>query len=207
MESKQINIVWCDDNIDHLYDNLMDDKFKNHHCYLLDRAKSSEELRRILEDKMVFIDAIIVDFNLGKDTTTPDKESAEGFRWIHDNLDNKEYKHKPFYLLSARDKEFIDKKYEQYDIPKEDDYFHRDRIFNPEHIDDLLDKIEEEVEAIRTPEFKIRQEFHEAFDSIEEFKFDSDYGSSEILMKIMLLNEDVDRYDLTSIANQLRIRV
>lgn len=209
METKQINIVWCDDNIDTLYNEGMKEKFQNHNCHLLAMAKCSDELIGKMADNKGFVDAIIVDFNLGKDTTTPSKEKADGFRWIHDNVNNDEFKGIPFYLYSGRELEFIEKKYRDYDIPMEGDYFFsenknvsskRKRYFQPGEMDDLLNMIEEEVAARCTPAFKVRQDYHEGFDAIEKFKL-----KPSAIMNALLLSDDATRDKIVNNANPLRM--
>lgn len=209
METKQINIVWCDDNIDTLYNEGMKEKFQNHNCHLLARAKCSDELIGKMADNKGFVDAIIVDFNLGKDTTTPSKEKADGFRWIHDNVNNDEFKGIPFYLYSGRELEFIEKKYRDYDISMEGDYFFsenknvsskRKRYFQPGEMDDLLNMIEEEVAARCTPAFKVRQDYHEGFTAIEKFELEP-----SAIMNALLLSDDATRDEIVDNANPLRM--
>jgi hypothetical protein len=58
----------------------------HHKCILYEKAKSSDELKKILSEKKDYIDAVIVDFNVGASELLPNKKSASGFRWIHEHL-------------------------------------------------------------------------------------------------------------------------
>lgn len=207
MDNKQINIVWCDDAIDSFDNESYHELLSQHNCVLFEKAKSSDELKKILAEKKDYIDAVIVDFNVGSSDLFPDKESASGFRWVHEHID--EYAPLPFYLYSGREIDFIMKKYAAFEFPMDGDYFFsenknvsskRNRYFQADELEALLIMIEEEVNAIGTPEFKIRQEYHEAFVAIDKFGLDAD-----VFMKILLSNEDIDRYELRVLANPLRM--
>ena len=43
MDNKQINIVWCDDNIDSFDNEHYHEQLARHNCVMLEKAKSSEE--------------------------------------------------------------------------------------------------------------------------------------------------------------------
>lgn len=204
---KRINIVWCDDSIDTIWDNNVSDLFAIHNCHLLKKTKTSQELKKILEDPKVYVDAVIVDFNVGESDQIPASDSASGFRWVHEHLDS--YRQIPFYLYSARDYDFIRNKYSSFEFNIDDDYFfnpnknvesHRNRYFQPLELEELAKMIEEEVGEISTPEFKIRNEFSQAFDTLEEFELDK-----VVFMQILLSDESVDRYEICNKANPLRM--
>ena len=207
MNNKQINIVWCDDNIDSFDNEHYHEMLAHHKCILYEKAKSSDELKKILTEKKDYIDAVIVDFNVGASELFPDKKSASGFRWVHEHLED--FSPLPFYLYSGREWDFIKGKYDDFEFSMEDDYFFkenknvsskRNRYFQSDELEDLLKMIEEEVIVIGTPEFKIRQEYHKAFVAIDQFGLDAD-----VFMKIMLSDENIDRYDLCANANPLRM--
>ena len=219
MDTKQINIVWCDDKIDTLYDESKRECFSRYNCALVGKAKNSNQLEEILRNKKGCIDAVIVDFNVGENTLAPDEDNAGGFRWIHDHL--KDYVPIPFYLYTARDEKFIIDTYrrlfyltkneEDDENIKKNDYFfglnnkvstRHNRIFystTPKQLDALLEMINEEVVKNGTREFYVRQEYHEAFAAIEGFKL-----SPNIFTEILLSNEHVDIEDLCTYANSLR---
>ena len=79
MARKRINVVWLDDNIDKLDNESTKRLFESHDCVLFKKAKTSDELSSILKEFKSFIDAVIVDFNVGKSTLVPDINSANGF--------------------------------------------------------------------------------------------------------------------------------
>lgn len=207
MKNKCINVVWCDDNIDSLYNESREELFANHNCYLYKRAKTANELKNILKEDIDFIDAVIVDFNVGENEYIPKEMSASGFQWIHKHLE--EYSPLPFYLFSGRDRSFIDKKYADYDWEMVGDYFFssnenieskRNRYYHLQDLDELLTNIEEEVGNICTPEFKIRQEYSKAFKVINKFNLDG-----QVFINILLSDESIDRYKIVHKANPLRM--
>lgn len=207
MDNKQINIVWCDDNIDSFDNEHYHEQLARHNCVMLEKAKSSEELKKILTEKKDYIDAVIVDFNVGSSEIYPDKRTVSGFRWVHEHLE--EYSPLPFYLYSGREWDFIKGKYEDFEFSMENDYFFtensnvtskRNRYFQSDEFEDLLQMIEEEVGTLNTPEFRIRQEYHDAFNAIEKCNLDGD-----VFMRILLSDENIDRYELCNKANPLRM--
>ena len=210
-KNKKINIVWCDDKIDGLVKTSRE-LFEEHHCYIYRTAKTSEQLKNILATSENFIDAVIVDFNMGDTDEIPVNETASGFRWIHDNIHH--YPSIPFYLASARDRTFIEEKYRAYDFPIDDDYFlsknpfvsgERDRLFNIDEFDErvaMLEMIEEEVEVRQSPAFRIRQEYAEAFAAIDKFDMNGD-----IFINILLSDKDINRSDIITKANPLRMEI
>lgn len=207
MKNKCINIVWCDDNIDSLYNESREELFANHNCYLYKKAKRANDLKDVLKEDKEFIDAVIVDFNVGENEFIPKEMSANGFQWIHKHLE--EYSPLPFYLFSGRDRNFINKKYADYDWEMEGDYFFspnenleskRNRYYHLQDLDELLTNIEEEVSNICTPEFKIRQEYSKAFKVINKFNLEG-----AVFIDILLSNENIDRYKIIHKANPLRM--
>ena len=207
MKNNVINVVWCDDNIESLYNESRKELFANHNCYLYKKAKRVNDLKDILKEDKEFIDAVIVDFNVGENEFIPKEMSASGFQWIHKHLE--EYSPLPFYLFSGRDRSFINKKYADYDWEMEGDYFFspnenieskRNRYYHLQDLDELLTNLEEEVSNICTPEFKIRQEYSKAFKVINKFNLE---GS--VFIDILLSNENIDRYKIIHKANPLRM--
>lgn len=204
---KQINVVWCDDNIELLANKTQKETFARHDCRIFRTAKTSNKLKEILATYENFIDAVIVDFNMSDSKEIPGKGDASGFRWIHDNLHN--YPSIPFYLFSARDLSFIEEKYQQYDLPIDNDYFlsrnpyvagDRTRHFQTGEDEEMLDMIVEEVEARCSPTYRIRQEYSEAFAAIDKFGLDGN-----VFFRILLSDEDIKDYDLVHFANPLRM--
>lgn len=209
MEKKLINVVWCDDNIDRL--DTEDNKylFSYHNCVLFKKAKTSDALKDILTDYRNQIDAVIVDFNMGDKDLIPGRESASGFRWVHEHVED--YAPIPFYLYSGREEEFIRNKYRDFEFPIDNDYFlcnnqnidyERNRHFQSNELDDLLSMIEEEVANISTPEYRIRQEYSKAFAAINKFGLDGN-----LFTKILLLEESTVANELTDKINPLRQQI
>lgn len=172
---KKINIVWCDDQIDTLLTEEVSSIFDESRCHILKTTKTAGDLIKFLKENENIVDAVIVDLNLGKGNPTPDKKQADGFRYIHERIED--YPHIPFYLYSGRDEDFIKKIYEELQFSTDDDYFFSKnengdaRYFNKQQMPQLLDMLVEEVEEIRSrkAEYKIKQEYPEAFQAIAEF--------------------------------------
>lgn len=208
MESKLIHVVWCDDAIDSLYDKYTQVLFEEHNCILFKKAHNSDELNKILDDYKEQVDAVITDFNMGASETFPKKDMAKGFQWVHEHC--KEYAPIPFYLYTGRDIEFIKEKYDGFEYStNEDDYFFgpnknveskRNRHFQGGELGDLLEMIEEETVTICTPEYRIRQEYSDAFVAINKFGLDA-----SVFLQILLFDEKVRPTELRSQSNQLRM--
>lgn len=208
MGNKQINIVWCDDKVDSYDNDGNRETFARHNCRLFEKVKTSDALKKFLDDNKEkrFIDAVIVDFNVGDKFETPAEYSASGFRWVHEHYS--EYAPIPFYLYSGRDIDFIKEKYKSFEFDIENDYFFsynnnvkfkRNRYFQIGELEDLLSMIEEEVGNIDTPEFQTRRKFAKAFDAIEKFGL-----NGKIFIDILTESDNVDRYELCEKANPLR---
>ena len=209
MENKQINVVWCDDNIEELNDEMTQDLFKSYNCVVYKTAKTTSQLKLILEEHKKTIDAVIVDFNMSDTELTPGNETASGFRWVHEHLSD--YAPIPFYLYSGREPDFIKSKYDSFEFKIEGDYFlgpnsnvesKRNRYFQSNELSELLEMISNEVPTICTPAYKIRQEYLEAFRAIDQLEL-----NPEVFLQILLSNEDIDRYDITKLANPLRMLI
>jgi len=205
MENRIINIVWCDDKIDTLYNESTRESFEYYNCKLFKKAHTSEELSTILKEHRDLIDAVIVDFNMSDKDLIPG-EAASGFRWVHEHV--QDYIPIPFYLYSARDVDFIKQKYEAFEYDMKNDYFFtqnsnvsskRNRHFMSGELDDMLRIIEEEVETLSMPSFKVRMEYSKAFNAIERHRLDS-----ALFIRILTSDDSVDRYDLCDLANPLR---
>ena len=205
MENRIINIVWCDDKIDTLDNESTRESFENYNCKLFKKAHTSEELSTILKEHRDLIDAVIVDFNMSDKDLIPG-EAASGFRWVHEHV--QDYIPIPFYLYSARDVDFIKQKYEAFEYDMKNDYFFtqnsnvsskRNRHFMSGELDDMLRIIEEEVETLSMPSFKVRMEYSKAFNAIERHQLDS-----ALFIRILTSDDSVDRYDLCDLANPLR---
>ena len=205
MENQIINIVWCDDKIDTLYNESIREAFEYYNCKLFKKAHTSEELSTILKEHRDLIDAVIVDFNMSDKDLIPG-EAASGFRWVHEHV--QDYMPIPFYLYSARDVDFIKQKYEAFEYDMKDDYFFtqntnvsskRNRHFMLGELKDMLRIIEEEVGTLSMPSFKVRMEYSKAFNAIERHHLDS-----ALFIRILTSDDSVDKYDLCDLANPLR---
>lgn len=208
MGNKQINVVWCDDKVDSYDNDSNREMFARHNCRLFKKAKTSDQLKTILNDNKGkgLINAVIVDFNVSDEFETPREDTASGFKWVHDYYS--EYAPIPFYLYSGRDIDFIKKKYKDFEYNIQNDYFFsyndnvklkHNRYFQNGELEELLSMIEEEVEKIDAPEFRIRRKFAKAFEAIEQFRL-----NDTIFIDILTGNDDVDRRKLCDKVNPLR---
>ena len=200
--NKNINIVWCDDQIDLLIDEIQE-ILNDHNCSVI-KTKTAQEMINVLKENQNLIDAVIVDFNLGQRNAIPDREQADGFRYIHERRED--YPHIPFYLCSGRDWDFIERIYGELQFTTDNDYFFCEnenvvdggqRYFQKNQIPALLDMLVEEVNTINTRSYKIRQEYFEAFEAIKKFGLNED-----LFVKLLSLpnnSQNVDNY-----PNQLR---
>lgn len=206
----KINIIWCDDKIDSLWNEDTKILFDRYDCNLFKTAKKANELLEKLEKNKDFIDAVIIDFNIDEKSDIPDKETASGFRKIHEQMD-RFTKDKPFYLFSGRDQNFIKDKYKKYDLDINEDYFFKKienveqqhiRYFQSSELETLLKILVQEVSYKSTQEYIIRKEFSEGFNAINFFQLDG-----KAFLDILLEDESVDSYDLYKTINPLRIQI
>lgn len=205
-----INVVWCDDRIDSFFDESLQKLFDNNGLNLLAKAKTSNELIEYLIVNRNLVDAVIIDFNVSEDAIVPEEKEASGFRIVHDSL--KDYiSTTSFYLYSGCDIEFIRDKYKAYDIKFEGDYFFKKpnettgdfyRYFNSGQIKELIDTLRAETEFKNTPTSQIRSMYPDAFQSIAKFNLDS-----EIFIRLLLCDKNIDRYDLCDKSNPLRSQI
>lgn len=217
MENKLIRIVWCDDIVDkYANDESYQERFKYYNCVLYQKARTSNELETILKEKKDCIDAVIVDFNVDNSNLTPEN-SARGFMWTHEHI--KDYAPIPFYLYSARDYGFIVRKYIDFDYADSEsamknDYFFcennnveskRNRYFQADdQFEDMLKMITEEVPKVCSPEYIIRQEYHEAFEAISKLGIDENNVFEKDFMRIMLPDKTKDKRELCNVFNSFR---
>lgn len=211
MKQRLINVVWFDDKVDILTQQNAE-LFSTHNCIIYKKAKTAEELFTVLNEFEDFIDAVIVDFNVDSKSQIPTDTSASGFQWVYNH--RAEYQC-PFYLYSARDFDYIRQKYLAYDFPdpndpEEDqrDYFFspnkntksgRNRYFKQGELVNLIDEMKEEVACMETPSYQVRQEYSEAFKTIDTFQLDG-----KVFLDILLADEKTDRHDFKDKANPLR---
>ena len=211
MKQRLINVVWLDDKVNILAQQNAE-LFSTHNCIIYKKAKTAEELFTILNEFKDFIDAVIVDFNVDSKSEIPTDTSASGFQWVYNH--RAEYQC-PFYLYSARDFDYIRQKYLAYDFPdpndpEEDqrDYFFspnnntksgRNRYFKQGELVNLIEEMKEEVACMETPSYQVRQEYSEAFKTIDTFQLDG-----KVFLDILLADEKTDRFELKDKANPLR---
>ena len=208
MKKRIINIVWCDDKIE----SLREDKESTLNDYgfrIIDTALTSDELKRILKEKKASIDAVIVDFNLGKSSYIPADTEATGFREIHSFLED--FSPIPFYLFSARPENDILGICDALQIKKEDNYFFKqnqhikteqNRYFyanNSEALLNMLETIREEVERICTPEFKIRTEYSRGFNAMQRFNL-----NERCFLNALIAQEDSFGEEIVEYLNPMR---
>lgn len=207
---KKINIVWCDDEIDTLLTEETSSIFDKHGCHILETTKTADELISFLKGNENIVDAVIVDFNLGKGNPIPNEKQADGFRHIHDRIED--YPYIPFYLYSARDEGKIEDIYRELQFSIDDDYFFSENgnvvdggvryFYKPQDdsLSQLLNMLVEEVNTINTPEYQIRNEYAGAFKAIKTFGVDS-----KVFMDILLMSDTSNcNQDLDKIPNALR---
>ena len=74
MKKNVYNIVWADDDIDVLYDDLMERRFRENDFVLYGKAYTADELEKIIEADTNKIDAVIIDANFTESNKLVDSE-------------------------------------------------------------------------------------------------------------------------------------
>ena len=161
MKKNVYKIIWADDEIDSMLSKETLKRIKQLDIEVLGTAKSGHELKSLLTQYQKDVDAVIVDFNFNEYDTKINKETdGTGFEYARklceDYIDKL-----PFFLLTGRTEEMIQKKYE--DNPQALDIFKRhERWFEKfGEEEELYAKIKETVDKINSPEFIVRNKYRE----------------------------------------------
>lgn len=179
MDNEQmINVVWCDDHIDEVYNDSVRDQFTSNGCNLFRGFKKSNDLLAFLKEpaNRNCVDAVIVDFNVDDTSDIADTNVSRGFFDIRRVVG--EYSPLPFYLYSAMNTDTINRKYTEHEENQVTDYFftqnsitkRENRFFTTGQSEELITEIIKEVNGISNPEYvikhAIRNMFRDGFMSI-----------------------------------------
>lgn len=204
MEKNIVRIIWADDEIDSLLDELTEDTLK-HECFrVIGKAHNADELKNLLQEKHKFTNAVIVDANFCE-TGIPgnnefDTSGLDSSRMLHKLM----YPHIPFYLFTARPDDILNKKYEINSSPVLRDFPRYERWFSKsiaDEFDQMLEAIRAEVESINTPEFIIANRYKEELKSAEILL---DNGQHEELFDLFVRDYNSTLHQLKDPFNGLR---
>lgn len=215
MDNEQmINVVWCDDHIDEVYNKSVEGQFTGNGCSLYRRFKKSNDLLAFLKEpaNRNCVDAVIVDFNVDNTSDTADTNVSRGFFDIRRVVG--EYSPLPFYLYSGMKTDFINQKYTAHEEDQVTDYFftqnsitkRENRFFTTSQQKELITEIIKEVNGISNPEYvikhAIRNMFRDGFMALKHF--DESGEKERNYMEILLAKDSIDRFNVSPLAGYLR---
>lgn len=174
------NIVWADDEIDDLLDDITIEELKEKGFNIVGMAHDGEELEHLLE-KPELVDAVIVDANFNESDTHIDSErDTSGLDYARGIYEHKLKKRIPFFLLTNRDDELLNEIY-QYKHKFREEFPRHKRWFKKSDIEDynnMFEEIKKAVDESKSANFIIRnrymQELNAAslIDGTNEFIFE-----------------------------------
>ena len=163
MKKNIYNIVWADDEIDDILDEVMLEDLKEEGFKVVGKAHDGEELGAIL-DQVPHVDAVIVDANFN---STGERVSSErdtsGLNAAMGIFNYKYRKKVPFFLFTGRTEELLKKVY-SHDPTFLRTFPRRKRWFSKtlqEEYKEMLSAIKETVEEKAKPDFIIRNRYQE----------------------------------------------
>lgn len=167
MEKNIVKIIWADDEIDSLLDDIVEKTLRDKCFEVIGKAHNSDELKALLYEKHNQTNAVIVDANFceyGTPCNEFDTSGLDSSRSLHNNL----YCHIPFFLFTARPDAVLKKKYEINCSPVLRDFPRYKRWFSKsitDEFDQMLTAIRDEVELFQTAEYIVANRFKKELES------------------------------------------
>ena len=156
------NIVWADDEIDDLLDEITIDELKEKGFNIVGMAHDGQELEHLLE-RPELVDAVIVDANFNESDTHIDSErDTSGLDYARSIYTHNLKRRIPFFLLTNRDDELLNEIY-QYNPKFLEDFPRHRRWFKKSDIEDynrMFDEIKKAVDESKSTNFIIRNRYN-----------------------------------------------
>lgn len=163
MSENVYNIIWADDEIDNLYDDLTRDELSEKGFNVIAIAHNGLELEEAL-DRASIVDAVIIDANFNEaQVSTNNERDTSGLDYARSLYTIKYHKKIPFFLYSARSEELLNDIYKNNKLFLED--FPRNKRWFSKTIakefNEMLEAIKKEVNLLNTSSFIIRNRYHD----------------------------------------------
>lgn len=181
MEVNVYNIIWVDDDIEALSSNPVKARImKDEHIHLLDKVKTSTDLRYSLNLYGDSVDAVITDgnFDKRKSVLQKDDETTSGLTDVLNIIETVNSKRFiPFYLYTGKSKLLYDK-YPDSEL----EYFEKNhRMFEKAEFPQMIMKIKEDVDRINSPHFRIHNKYAKEFEAAKNIEDAVRYLSNGLL--------------------------
>lgn len=161
MKTNVYNVIWADDQIDTLLDEIALMNLDKEQINVICRAHNAQELEEALTVNRNKVDAVIVDANfnetandVGSDRDTSGLDYA---RFLYKNTLEKKI---PFFLFTGRTDDMLWEKYKDNPSVLQEDFPRHQRWFNKSgEFRQMLEKIREVVNEYQSPEFVVRNRY------------------------------------------------
>lgn len=155
------NIVWADDEIDELLDNITIEELKEKGFNIVGQAHDGHELESIL-DNPDLVDAVIVDANFNEsDAKLESDRDTSGLEYARSLYRMKLQRKVPFFLLTNRSDELLKEIYQHNqsfleDFPRHKRWFKKSVS---EEYNAMFEEIKKAVDEAKSPNFIIRNRY------------------------------------------------
>lgn len=202
MTTTVYNIVWADDEIDDIISGPgFSTILNNNGLNLIGTATSAVELKSLLKELEGRVDAVIIDANFSKISSSTNEHDFTGLQYCADNIIEIYEDQIPFFLCTRRGSEELIRECEKGDWLK---YFrdHKDQWFDKGKVKSILyTAIKKKVEEFNTPESQIRRRYPKEFAASRLIT-----GADILLLKGLLFEykEDSKSVNAQDLFNPLR---
>lgn len=155
------NIVWADDEIDDILDDMTIEELKEKGFHVVGQAHNEQELERWL-DRPELVDAVIVDANFNEsDSDIESERDTSGLDYARSLYRMKLMRKIPFFLFTNRSDELLKEIYQHNpafleDFPRHKRWFKKSDM---EEYNDMLDEIKKVIDEAKTTDFVVRNKF------------------------------------------------
>lgn len=155
------NIVWADDEIDDILDDMTIEELKEKGFHVVGQAHNGQELERWL-DRPELVDAVIVDANFNEsDSDIESERDTSGLDYARSLYRMKLMRKIPFFLFTNRSDELLKEIYQHNpafleDFPRHKRWFKKSDM---EEYNDMLDEIKKVIDEAKTTDFVVRNKF------------------------------------------------
>lgn len=199
MKKNVYNIVWADDDIDVLYDDLMERRFRENDFVLYGKAYTADELEKIIEADTNKIDAVIIDANFTESNKLVDSErNFSGLDYCR--LIAKRFNQLPFFVFTGRTMELLMEHYKDSNSFFKE--FPESRIYRKDvegQLDNLFEAIKIEAAA------KAQRIYSDIFDILDKKDYCFNKETRKVLLTLLnAVNTNEEPENPFNYYNQIR---
>lgn len=155
------NIVWADDEIDDILDDITVEELKEMGFNIVGTAHDGQELKQLLE-KPELVDAVIVDANFNEsDKYIESERDTSGLDYARSIYEHELKKRIPFFILTNRDDEMLNDIYKYKhkfleEFPRHKRWFKKS---DTEDYNNMFEEIKKAVEESKSANFIVRNRY------------------------------------------------